>query len=132
MWDLTSGAVLSKFSSQSSGPALSVAARGDGSSVAVGGGQLAEWDAQSGSCVRQLSGGHSAPVSQLLWADTLLLSSAHDRFVCVWRPDGQRLVLAAPAQLSHVRAGRHGVLGVNDDGSKGEHMNCCFSQRKHV
>ncbi len=120
VWEcsVSSSALLSRFECQSAGPALVVAAGAEGSAV-VGGSQLGEWDAMSGKPLRQLSGGHAAPVSLLAFVgeESTLASGAGDRFICLWRKTGKE-ILAATQPISRICGGQLGVVAVSEDGSK--------------
>lgn len=121
VWDCSASAAgpLSKFECQAAGPALVVLPGLEGSAV-TGGSQLCEWDAMSGKPLRQLSGGHAAPVSLLALEgeDATLASGAGDRFVCLWRKTGTKEILAATQPLSRLSGSALGVAAISEDGSK--------------
>jgi WD40 repeat protein len=141
VWDVGTGSVspLSRFECQTAGPALVVVAGlvklshvcffflfllciflGSEGSVFVGGSQLCEWDSLSGRPLKQLSGGHAAPVNLLAFSgeEFSLASGAGDRFVCVWRKSGTKEVLAATQPLSKLYGSLLGVAAISEDGSK--------------
>lgn len=121
VWDCaaSSSSPLSRFECQSAGPALVVAAGSEGS-VVTGGSQLCEWEAMSGRPLRQLSGGHAAPVCQLAFVgeEATLASGAGDRFVCLWRKAGTKEILAATQPIAKICGSVLGVAAISEDGSK--------------
>ncbi len=120
VWDCSPNAAssLARFECQTAGPALAVLGGSEGSVVA-GGAQLCEWDS-NGRPMRVLAGGHSAPVSLLAFTgeDSNLASCAGDRFVCVWRKNGTKDILAATQPLARISGSVSGVAAVSEDGSK--------------